>query len=400
MKIKELLFTHYYNDKKTLDNYYNLVSKKKNHPLNLIRYLISAELVNSRDENYNLIFNSLDNLITKNSNGIFFTYNFDFNLHKSGDIMKSPWISSMSQSEGLILYILLYIKTNDNHYLDIIKGIRNSYLYIKDVNNKYETYDDLWFVVKDNDNYIWLEEYPLNINNKFIHALNGYIFGLQGLFVYLELYPNDNQIINLVDELLKTLRDNLYKFIPDNGVTYYSLYHKAQSERYHRIHIRQLKMLFNITNNRVFDTYYHKFKKTKLLLDSEAKNNLTLLNNRSLNLILFLYKKLDLNLLLTNKLVKTIFIYSDKYSKTNCLFRDCFKQSKIIKTFVNIFNIDIDINIFNSQVSYNFLKNKSKSKYKQFMDVSNDKLNVNIFNFGEYNSVYIYYYESDITQNL
>ena len=87
-----------------------------------------------------------------------------------------------------------------------------------------------------------------------------------------------------------TLKKNLIQFIPNEGPTYYSLYHKIQSERYHRIHIRQLNMLYEITNDIVFKEYRNKFIKKLFAEDTEAKKLLSLENNRLFNIRLYLYK--------------------------------------------------------------------------------------------------------------
>ena len=124
--MNRFLFTHYYTTKKDIDKYYKVIEKKINHPLIITRYLISCELINYYPNNYENMKSNLYKLIERNKNGLFFKYNFNFNLHMSGDIMKSPWVSCMAQSEGLIYFILLHIKTNNNEYLEIINDIIKS----------------------------------------------------------------------------------------------------------------------------------------------------------------------------------------------------------------------------------------------------------------------------------
>ena len=394
--MNRFLFTHYFSTQKDINAYYKIVEKKINDPLNIIRYLISCELINYYPSNYEIMKSNLYKLIERNKNGLFFKYKFNFNLHMSGDIMRSPWVSCMAQSEGLIYFILLYIKKKDNEYLEIINDIIKSYLYIKDVCNENENYDDMWFVVKDKNGNIWLEEYPLFINNNFIHALNGYIFGLQGIFAYLYLFPENKKINNLLEELLNTLKKNLSKFIPNEGPTYYSLYHKIQSERYHKIHIRQLKMLYEITNDIVFKEYSNKFTKKLFAEDTEAKNLLLLENNRLFNIRLYLYKNLTFN----NSTKKIVFIYGDSHSK--CFFKYLHEpKSYCMNTdFLKINNVEIN-NYFMSSTSISgLIKENSKSNYKNIIikNIESNSKNdtVHLFKFGQVDIFYIYYYKTYI----
>lgn len=108
------------------------------------------------------------------------------------------------------------------------------------------------------------------------------------------LFPENKKINNLLEELLNTLKKNLTKFIPNEGPTYYSLYHKIQSKRYHKIHIRQLKMLYEITNDIVFKEYSNKFIKKLFAEDKEYKKLLSLENNRLFNIQLYHYKSLNI----------------------------------------------------------------------------------------------------------
>ena len=75
--MNRFLFTHYFSTQKDIDTYYEVVKKKINHPLNIIRYLISCELINYYPSNYEIMKSNLYKLIERNKNGLFFKYSFN-----------------------------------------------------------------------------------------------------------------------------------------------------------------------------------------------------------------------------------------------------------------------------------------------------------------------------------
>ena len=137
-----------------------------------------------------------------------------------------------------------YNITNDKKYLERIERVYTSFqAFIEDGGVSY----------KDDEGNIWIEEYI--IKGKPTHILNGFIWGLWGIYDYW-LMKKDYKIKILFDKYIKTINDNINKY----DIGYWSLYEIANlpidmraSIFYHKLHIVQLRVLFKMTNKIVFN---------------------------------------------------------------------------------------------------------------------------------------------------
>ena len=109
-----------------------------------------------------------------------------------------------------------------------------------------------------NDN-IWIEEY---IVNEPTHILNGFIWGLWGIYDYW-LLTNDKKTKLLFDKYITTIQSNLYKY----DIGYWSLYELSElkikmraSLFYHQLHIIQLQILFAMTDIKLFKDTSNKWQ--------------------------------------------------------------------------------------------------------------------------------------------
>ena len=90
-------------------------------------------------------------------------------------------------------------------------------------------------------------------------VLNGWIFTLFGLFDYL-LIVDDDKVKNKYQASVLTLEKSLYSY----DVKYWSNYNLSgsiTSPFYHRLHVAQLKAMYEITGNDSFLNYSNKWDK-------------------------------------------------------------------------------------------------------------------------------------------
>tara|TARA_B110000263_G_scaffold249473_1_gene267182 strand:- start:1375 stop:2352 length:978 start_codon:yes stop_codon:yes gene_type:complete len=200
---------------------------------------------NNDKENYKKFIKGADwlnnNLSLSEDNVYVWQHHFDW-VYKENLI--NPWHSGLAQGQGLSVLCRAYRVTGDNQYLDSIEKVYQSFLI--DIKKGGVTFTD-------QDRNIWIEEYIMKNNPT--HILNGFIWGLWGIYDYWLLTKN-NDVRKLFDKYVKTLECNIDKY----DIGYWSLYELTNlnismraSIFYHRLHIVQLEILFNITKIKKFE---------------------------------------------------------------------------------------------------------------------------------------------------
>ncbi len=164
----------------------------------------------------------------------------------------NPWYSGLAQGQGLSVLCRAYHATNDDKYLNSLEKVYQSFLI--DVKNGGVTF-------KDSNNDIWIEEYIMKYNPT--HILNGFIWGLWGIYDYWLLTKNKD-----AEELFKNYAKTIKKNINKYDIGYWSLYEIAHlpidmraSTFYHKLHIVQLRVLFKMTNYTIFENTADKWSK-------------------------------------------------------------------------------------------------------------------------------------------
>ena len=206
---------------------------------------------NNSKEHYNKFLKGadwlVDNLNLNNGKVYVWEHNFDW-VYKENLI--KPWYSGLAQGQGLSVLCRAYKSTRDDKYLDSIEKIYKSFLL--DIKNGGVTF-------KDQKGDIWIEEYIMKNNPT--HILNGFIWGLWGIYDYWLLTKNED-IKNKFDQYIKTLKNNLDKY----DIGYWSLYELSElkikmrsSIFYHKLHIIQLQILFEMTNEEKFKKISYKW---------------------------------------------------------------------------------------------------------------------------------------------
>jgi len=193
---------------------------------------------------------------------LIFPYQFDFRLHGyRNQLMKAPWYSAMAQGLVLSFFSRLVKISNQPLISSKLKLIRSSFLLRKGESG-------IWFACKDEFKNWWLEEYPMNEPN---FTLNGFIFAVVGLYDYLRLNPEDEEILSLLEESLNTILNVFHLFRVKNAYSYYCRKHKIRIKTYHKVHIEQFQDLYKISSNKDFLAFskllekdYHKSIRTRI----------------------------------------------------------------------------------------------------------------------------------------
>lgn len=194
---------------------------------------------------------SLVNNLEANKYGLkVWMHHFDWEYR---DKLKAPWYSALAQGNGISLLVRIYLETNKKKYFETARQAFESLL---------TTIDKGGVLFIDKNNYYWLEE---TIVDPPTHILNGFLWTLFGVWDYW-LLTKDEKAKNLFNKCIKTLKNNLQKF----DIGFWSLYEQSGTKMkmlaspfYHSLHIVQLKILYQITDEPIFKEYAEKWEKYK-----------------------------------------------------------------------------------------------------------------------------------------
>lgn len=154
--------------------------------------------------------------------------------------------SSMAQGEGISLLLRAYIETKDERYLaSAIKAKNFMILPIEEGGT-----------TKYNGNKIYLYECPREPL-----ILNGWIFSLWGLMDYVKA-THDSSTKSVLDLSLATLEDEL----PFYDLGYWSKYEdekRIASPFYHKLHIAQLDVMYDLTGKEIYHRMARKWEKNQ-----------------------------------------------------------------------------------------------------------------------------------------
>lgn len=188
-------------------------------------------------------------------NARMFYYDFDFALHGRQDVMIAPWYSALAQGKCLSFFIRLWSITNDPYHYQLAVETLNSYYLESGKNNPWIT--DIV------DGYMWFEEYPYGDNGT--QVFNGMCGAVFGLYDFYRLTDNPDAKI-LLDEGIRTLKDNVHKFRNINLLTgrgrfnWYCLkHHQICDLVYQKLHIDYLLTLWYMTGDQTFLDYSNYF---------------------------------------------------------------------------------------------------------------------------------------------
>ncbi|QSE98445.1 D-glucuronyl C5-epimerase family protein [Fulvivirga lutea] len=220
-------------------------------PINIAQYgfMLHAEWLETGNiETLELMkscLNVLEEIKTENNDHCVWWHN-EINYRYN---IEPPWASAMAQGELISFYLRMYQILGET---DLLNTALKSYEFMR-VNvseGGVRQYSE--------DLGTWLEEYPSDPPS---FVLNGFIYAIFGIY---DLYRvTRNELINEdLQRLLNTVKNNLSKF--DAGFwSYYDLQKKELVRYYYQknVHIPQLNVLYQLTNEPVFLKYAEKWER-------------------------------------------------------------------------------------------------------------------------------------------
>ena len=153
--------------------------------------------------------------------------------------------SSMAQGEGISMLIRAHIETQNEKYIIATKKAKKFIL---------KPIVEGGVIVYSGED-VYLYEYT--------HApliLNGWIFSLWGLYDYSKFISSDAE----VKEVLNATLSSLKKKLPEFDIKYWSKYENGKricSPFYHRLHIAQLKVMYDLFGDEIYREYAEKWEK-------------------------------------------------------------------------------------------------------------------------------------------
>jgi heparosan-N-sulfate-glucuronate 5-epimerase len=171
----------------------------------------------------------------------------------------APWISGMAQGEALSVLLRAHQLTDNQKYLDTAIGTWKIFQVLVQNGGVIAYFPNGSPII---------EEYPSTV--MMTGVLNGFISAIFGVYDFAQ-YLDDKQAEQFFLKLVASLKHNLNRY--DRG--YWSYYDqrppmRLTSKAYHRLHIEQLKALYEITGDDIFKNYsdqwqgYLKSSKCKL----------------------------------------------------------------------------------------------------------------------------------------
>lgn len=165
-----------------------------------------------------------------------------------------PWQSAFAQSRGISILLRGYQVTGDQKYAKVAE--KALIPFSKPVPDGGVTSFTQWGP--------FYEEYPANVPTL---VLNGMIFSLCGLYDFVRVFPENERAQKLFYDGIHTLTN----ILPEYNMGYWSRYNLCKAPWYpkddpatvwyQRIHIIQLRLLFQLTDDPVFQQYAELFEK-------------------------------------------------------------------------------------------------------------------------------------------
>ena len=166
--------------------------------------------------------------------------------------LKGGTVSAMTQGFAISVLTRAYLATHNERYLTAAQ--KAVFVYSINVKNG--------GVLREiSDDFLCYEEYSTIDAPSCV--LNGFITAILGLYDLIQV-NSYKQAIDLYDKGIKSLSNNLYRW-DYNWWSLYDLYSwgtkNVSSYFYHKYHIKQLKVLFKLTGNQIFNEYHKKWQK-------------------------------------------------------------------------------------------------------------------------------------------
>jgi len=204
--------------------------------------------VTTRNSTFRETFLVQANWLVKNAeqkgNFSVWEYKFDWPDYR----LTNPWVSAMAQGEGLSVLTRAYVLTGNTTYLDVAETAMRSFeVEMNSGGVRYTDSDGVWY------------EEGADAGAPSSKILNGFIFALFGLYEY-SFETNNSRGYELFWEGSRTLSANLYRYDTGSWSYYDLLYYRPASSGYHKLHIDQLRTMYELTSSEIFLVYSNKFQ--------------------------------------------------------------------------------------------------------------------------------------------
>ncbi len=226
---------------------------KQYNPIAIAQYALGHYNLYKRTnsgEHFDIFLKQADWLVKHlqpNTQGLHvWNHHFDWEYREG---LKAPWYSGLSQGQGLSVLVRAFIETGEENYIEAAKKVFETF--------KFEIPEG-GISHTDKNGFVWFEE---GILLPPTHILNGFIWAAWGVYDFY-LHTKDIEAKKLFEESIRTLKNNLELF--DLG--FWSLYELTDnklkmiaSHFYHNLHIVQLRVMFNITGEKLFGQFADKW---------------------------------------------------------------------------------------------------------------------------------------------
>lgn len=163
-----------------------------------------------------------------------------------------PWPSAFSQSRALSILLRGYQLTGDKHYLELAEKALPSFTVSVDQGG----------ITSFTEWGPFYEEYTSEVPTL---VLNGLIFALCGVYDFIRVVPEHELANKIFTEGIETLKN----ILPEYNLGYWSKYNLCEADwypkvdpatiQYQKLHVTQLKMLYQLTGEEMFQEYAQKF---------------------------------------------------------------------------------------------------------------------------------------------
>jgi hypothetical protein len=177
-------------------------------------------------------------------------YGFDFPLHgDAANTIHAEWFSGMAQGQFLSLAARLAERTGDAFWRTEADRV---YRTLADVHGPVPPAEP-WVTFVDHEGMLWFEEYAGDVAP--MRVLNGHIFAMFGVYDYWLLTGRDD-VRELFARAASTVLEAVPRLRVPGEASWYGLRvqdnPRAQSDKYHVIHVSQLVWLARMTGDERF----------------------------------------------------------------------------------------------------------------------------------------------------
>lgn len=198
----------------------------------------------------------VDNIHVNSDGAGFWHYEFDFYAYN----LRKPWFSALAQAQGISLLLRAYKESGNNEFMLVAEQACKAML---------KPVSEGGLLLRHNGN-VFLEEV---VADRPTAILDGLIFAIFGLNDYCIVKKNDHHAAQVLRECI----DTIARLLPDYDLGYWSradLYAEhppmPSSRFYHTLHIAQLRVLADITKNKIFDDYSNRWQ--SMLMSRSMRN--------------------------------------------------------------------------------------------------------------------------------